>query len=107
MLCTELFFRPIERDGFPAFKLFHAMSDGSQGFGALQALEHDLVAFGVLDDEFGSAVNGEDKRRFVLFEPANIVLDVALKLGNGANLSQVDHPGNPPIMHKADNSTLA
>src|ERR1019366_9891130 len=40
------------------------------------------------------------------FEPANVVLNVALELRNGANFSQIDHPGTS-IMHKADNSTLA
>jgi len=105
MLCPEILFRFIQWNGLPAFKLIYATLDGRERFGPIQAFQHDLVAFGVLDDEFCPPVNRKDKRGLVLLQSTNVVLDVALKLRNGANLSQVNHP-EVLIMHKADNSTL-
>jgi kynurenine formamidase len=82
-----LFFSSVKGHRFGAFDLIVCR----RRFGPPQSFQKKLVAFGVLDDQFGAAVHGEHEWSFLLFEPANVVFDIALELRNGANISQVDH----------------
>jgi hypothetical protein len=70
---------------FATVKLLHALSDCRERLGAFQPVQHFLIAFGILNDELRAAVYGEHQRGPPLLEPADIVLDVALELGYGAN----------------------
>src|ERR1700728_1852423 len=76
MFRPELLFRLLQRYAFPAFKLIDATFDCRQRFGTLQTFEHNLVAFRVLNNEFGSAVNRKDEWSFILLQSTNVVLDV-------------------------------
>jgi hypothetical protein len=49
MLFPKLFFSLIQRDTFSSIELLDAAPNGDERFSALQAIEHYLVAFSVLD----------------------------------------------------------
>src|ERR1035438_7848126 len=90
MLRPELFFRFVQRNGLSSFGLLDAALNRLERFSPFQTFQHELVAFSVLNDQSGPAVNGKDKRGLALFQPANIVLDVALELRDRADFSQID-----------------
>lgn len=62
MLLPESLFRLFEWDRFTPLGLFHAVADGRDGLCAFETVEHELVALGILDDEFSAAVYGQNER---------------------------------------------
>lgn len=74
-----------------AFQVLHANSDRGNGLQFLKAVKHILVAGCILNDEFRPAVHSQDERCFGIFELANILLGIALKLGDGTYFTQIDH----------------
>ena len=87
MLFPKLFFSLIQRDAFSSVELLDAGPNGDERFSALQAMEHCLVAFSVLDHQLSAAIHGEHERSLLVLKSPHVLFDVALKLGNGANLS--------------------
>src|SRR5271157_6006855 len=82
-------------DSFAAVELFHPLTDGCDGFGALQPVQQGLITAGILNHECGPAVNSQNQRGFPGFEPPDISLEIALKLGDRANLAKIDHAVPP------------
>jgi hypothetical protein len=57
MSSPEVPLRLFKGDSFAAIELFYALSDRRYSLGALQSVEQGLIAFGILDDEFSSAID--------------------------------------------------
>jgi hypothetical protein len=72
-------------------ELRQSLSDGSQGLGAVQALEQSLIAIGVLHDKFCASIHRQHERGPAILQAGNVVLHVSLEVGHWANLTQVDH----------------
>src|SRR5579875_319502 len=85
----------LERDSLAALELFDALADRRHGLSTFQSVEQRLIAGGILDDDFSPTINREDHRSFVFLEPANVILEVALKLGYRTNFAKVDHNAPP------------
>ena len=90
MFRSQLLFSLFERDSFALFELFHALANGSDAFRSLQAVKQRRIACGVLNDEFGAAVDRQNKRGLFLFERAYVLLQVALELGDRTDFAKVN-----------------
>ena len=58
MLLTKLLLRLWQGNSVPAFQLFHALTYCGQGLSTLQPVEQRLIAAGILDNEFSTAIDG-------------------------------------------------
>jgi hypothetical protein len=95
-----------QRNSLTLPSLLYAPAKGGHSLRAFEPVEHQLVAFSVLNDKLGAAVDGQHEGRLLLLQTTDVVFDVTLELGDGTDFSQVDH-GRTSIMFKADNSTLS
>jgi hypothetical protein len=83
---------------FAALKLLHAGADRGHclsPLNALDALKQCLVTLGVLDYQFGFAVNGEHEGASGLFHFVHELPGVALEVGQGVNVSNINHVRAP------------
>src|SRR5258708_11274436 len=71
MLSPEFGGGLLKRNHPALFGVFDAPTNSSNRLRTFETVEHQLIAFSVLDDELGSAVHCQDKRRLFFLLPTD------------------------------------
>lgn len=78
-----------EWNGLTTLGLFSAAADGSNGLCTFEAVEHELIALGILHDECGPAIYSQNERSLLFLEVPHILLDVALEVTERVSLRSI------------------
>ncbi len=68
-----------------------ALLNGGKVFGGLELVEKVLVRAGVLNDEFGPAIDGEDGGALAGLDFLEDALRIALEIGDRVDVFEINH----------------